>query len=150
MRIAIAGAGAGGRSIAQTLLALSHRVLLIESRKQAYRPEQVPAADWMWADACELSSLEGAGIDGCDVAVATTGDDKVNLVFSYLCKTEFAVPRVIARINDAGNDWLFNASWGVDVGVSAPRTAVAVVESVRLIDEIGGEVATRARLGSRH
>ena len=135
MRIAVAGAGAGGRSIAQNLLGLGHSVLLIESRRSAYRPERVPDADWMWADACELTRLEAAGIEGCDVVIATTGDDKVNLVFSLLCKMEFGVPRVIARVNDASHHWLFNEAWGIDVAVSTPITAVAVVESVRLIDE---------------
>ena len=95
MRIAVAGAGAGGRSIAQNLLGLGHSVLLIESRRSAYRPERVPDADWMWADACELTRLEAAGIEGCDVVIATTGDDKVNLVFSLLCKMEFGVPRTV-------------------------------------------------------
>ena len=34
-----------------------------------------------------------------DVAVAATGDDEDNLVISLLAKQEFAVPRVVARVN---------------------------------------------------
>ena len=57
------------------------------------------AAEWVLADACELASLEEAELATCDVVVAATGDDKVNLVVSLLAKTEFAVPRVVARVN---------------------------------------------------
>jgi trk system potassium uptake protein TrkA len=52
----------------------------------------------------------------------------VNLVVSLLSKTEFAVPRVVARVNRAENEWLFNEEWGVDVSVSKPRLLAALVE----------------------
>ena len=61
----------------------------------------------MLADACELASLEEAGLEDSDVVIAATGDDKVNLVVSLLAKTEFAVRRVVARVNDPRNEWLF-------------------------------------------
>jgi trk system potassium uptake protein len=128
MRVAIAGAGSVGQAIAQKLLASAHKVLLIERHRPSYRPELVPDADWMLADACELGALQAAGADTCDVVIAATGDDKVNLVFSMLCKSEFAVPRVVARVNDPGNQWLFTESWGVDVAVSTPSTLVVAAE----------------------
>ena len=58
MRIGIAGAGAVGRSVAQELLGYGHKVLLIEHNVRHYEPHTVPDADWLLADACELSSLE--------------------------------------------------------------------------------------------
>ena len=58
----------------------------------------------------------------------SSGDDKANLVISLLAKTEFAIPRVVARLNNPKNEWLFNASWGVDVPVSTPRIMTALVE----------------------
>ncbi|OBA90531.1 potassium transporter TrkA [Mycobacteriaceae bacterium 1482268.1] len=128
MRIAIAGAGAIGRSVAMELLAYGHKILLIENNVRHYEPLTVPTADWMLADACELSSLEDAEMHRCDVVIAATGDDKVNLTTSLLAKTEFGVPRVVARVNDARNEWLFNEAWGVDVAVSAPRALVAAIE----------------------
>lgn len=128
MRVAIAGAGAVGRSIAQDLLDFGHKVLLIERRRASYRPSLVPGADWMLADACEIDALRTAGLERCDVVIAATGDDKVNLVFSMLCKTELAVPRVVARINDPGDAWLFTESWGVDVAVSTPGALVTAVD----------------------
>lgn len=128
MRIAIAGAGAVGRSIAQELIENSHQVMLIERDLANVEPSRVEQAEWVHADACELSSLEEAGLETCDVVIAATGDDKVNLVVSLLAKTEFAVPRVVARVNDPRNEWLFNESWGVDVAVSTPRLIAALVE----------------------
>jgi trk system potassium uptake protein TrkA len=88
------------------------------------------------ADACELSSLEEADVASCDVVVAATGDDKVNLVVSLLAKTEFAVPRVVARINRAENEWLFNEQWGVDVSVSKPRVMAALVEEAVTVGDL--------------
>ena len=118
MRVAIAGAGNVGRSIARELIANGHKVLLIEKESAAIKPDSVPGGTWQHADACELQSLEEAGLDTYDVAIAATGDDKSNLVFSLLAKTEFGVPRTVGRVNHPGNEWMFDAQWGVDVSVS--------------------------------
>ncbi|MET0698085.1 MAG: TrkA family potassium uptake protein [Mycobacterium sp.] len=128
MRIAIAGAGNVGRSVAQELLENGHKVLLIEREVRRYEPHTVPEADWLIADACELTALAEAGAETCDVLIAATGDDKANLVVALLAKSEFSVPRVVARINDVRNEWLFSQAWGVDVAVSAPGALVAGVE----------------------
>ncbi|MFI9530128.1 potassium channel family protein [Micromonospora rosaria] len=136
MRIAIAGAGNVGRSIAQELIDNGHQVLLIERQSRMLRPERVPDAEWIRADACELTSLEEANLADCDVVVAATGDDKANLVVSLLAKTEFAVPRVVARVNRAENEWLFTEQWGVDVAVSKPRVMAALVEEAVSVGDL--------------
>jgi trk system potassium uptake protein TrkA len=136
MRIAIAGAGAVGRSIAQELLGSAHEVMLIERDAAHFEPSTVEQAEWVHADACELSSLEDAGIQLCDVVIAATGDDKVNLVVSLLAKTEFAVRRVVARVNDPTNEWLFTDAWGVDVAVSTPRMLAAMVEEAVTVGDL--------------
>jgi trk system potassium uptake protein len=136
MRIAIAGAGAVGRSIARELLANGHKVMLIDKDGGKVRPERIPGADWMQADACELSSLEDAQLEQCEVVIGATGDDKVNLVVSLLAKTEFSVRRVVARINHPANEWLFNESWGVDVAVSTPRVLAALVEEAVSVGDV--------------
>src|SRR5690606_39498477 len=112
MRVVIAGAGNVGRSIAGELIENGHQVLLVDRDVRAIRTDDVPNAEWLLADACELATLEEAEIDGCDVAIAATGDDKVNLVVSLLAKTEFGVPRTVARVNHPKNEWLFNEVWG--------------------------------------
>ncbi len=136
MRIAIAGAGAVGRSIALELVESKHQVMLIERELANIDPESVERAEWVHADACELASLEEAGMEGCDVVIAATGDDKVNLVVSLLAKTEFAVRRVVARVNDPRNEWLFSDNWGVDVAVSTPRLLAALVEEAVAVGDL--------------
>jgi trk system potassium uptake protein len=136
MRVAIAGAGNVGRSVAKELIENGHHVMLIERDTAALRPERVPEAEWVLADACELSSLQEAELNRCDVVVAATGDDKVNLVVSLLSKTEFGVPRVVARVNRAEDEWLFTDQWGVDVAVSKPRMMAALVEEAVTVGDL--------------
>lgn len=128
MRIGIAGAGAVGRSVARELIGDGHRVLLIERNPAHYEPHSVPEAEWLLADACEISTLQECGIEICDVVIAATGDDKSNLATALLAKAEFGVARVVARVNNARNERLFTEGWGIDVAVSTPRAMVAAVE----------------------
>src|SRR5580765_1584614 len=136
MRVAIAGAGAVGRSVAAELLDNGHEVLLIDKDPRAIKADSVPNAEWLLADACELSSLDEAELQRCDVVIASTGDDKANLVISLLAKTEFAVPRTVGRVNHPAKEWLFNESWGVDVSVSTPRIMSALVEEAVSVGDL--------------
>src|SRR6187397_1426737 len=136
MRVAIAGAGAVGRSIAGELLENGHEILLIDKAPTAISVERVPQAEWLLADACEITSLDEAALQRCNVVIAATGDDKVNLVVSLLAKTEYGVPRVVARVNNPKNEWLFNESWGVDVAVSTPRLLTALIEEAVSIGDL--------------
>src|SRR6202453_3797283 len=136
MRIAIAGAGAVGRSIAGELLENGHEVLLIDKDPTSIKVHSVPGAEWLLADACEISALDDASLERCNVVIAATGDDKANLVVSLLAKTEYGVPRVVARVNDPSNEWLFNESWGVDVAVSTPRLLSALVEEAVSVGDL--------------
>ncbi|GEN78738.1 potassium channel family protein [Actinotalea fermentans] len=136
MRVVIAGAGSVGRSIANELLLSGHEVMLVDRSPSAMRVASVAEAEWLLADACELSSLEEARVDECDVVVAATGDDKVNLVVSFLAKTEFGVPRTVARVNNPKNEWMFDEAWGVDVAVSTPRIMTAMVEEAVAIGDL--------------
>ena len=136
MRVAIAGAGAVGRSIAAELIENGHKVLLIDKDPASIHPDRVPEAEWLQADSCEMSSLEEARLDRCDVVIAATGDDKVNLVTSLLAKTEFAVPRTVGRVNHPNNEWLFTEAWGVDVNVSTPRIMSALVEEAVTVGDV--------------
>ena len=128
MKIVIAGAGSVGRSVALELLDHGHEVTLIDKNPDQLRVASVADADWVLADACSPEALADAGIADADVMLSATGDDKANLVISLLAKTEFAVPPVVARLNNPKNEWLFDASWGVDVPVSTPRIMTALVE----------------------
>lgn len=136
MRVAIAGAGKVGRSIARELIASGHHVLLIDRDADLARPGVVEGAETLLADACEISALDEALLSQCQVVVAATGDDKVNLVVSLLAKTEYGVPRVVARVNHPKNEWMFDQSWGVDVAVSTPRMLSALVEEAVSIGDL--------------
>jgi trk system potassium uptake protein len=136
MRVVIAGAGSVGRSIARELLINGHHVLLVDRDPKAIKVSAVPEAEWLLADACEITSLAGAGLADCDVVVAASGDDKVNLVVSLLAKTEYGVPRTVARVNTPSNEWMFDEAWGVDVAVSTPRLMTALVEEAVSIGDL--------------
>lgn len=146
MKVAIAGAGNVGTAIAKDLSANGHDVLIIEKDPDLVEKLRKSLdVTWVAADACEVNSLVLAGMADVDVAVAATGDDEDNLVISLLSKQEFAVPRVVARVNHPDNQWLFNESWGVDVSVSTPQLLTALVEEavsvgslVRLLQFEGG------------
>lgn len=136
MRIAIVGAGNVGRAIAKELLEKEHQVILIEREPAALKTSSVPQAEWVLADACEIAALADIGLDTCQVLIAATGDDKANLVVSLLGKTEYGVPRVVARVNHPKNEWLFNEAWGVDVAVSTPRMLSALVEEAVTVGDL--------------
>jgi trk system potassium uptake protein len=150
MRVVITGAGAVGRHLAADLAIRGHEVTLIEQDPgvlEAVEPE-APDVDLMLGDACEPWVLERAELSSADVVVAATGDDEDNLVTSLLAKTEFAVPRVLARVNHPKNEWLFSPQWGVDQAVSPPHILTAMVEEavtsgdlVRLLRLEGGQVS---------
>jgi trk system potassium uptake protein len=130
VRVAIAGAGNVGQFIAADLLSAGHEVLMLEKDPavvEAARPA-LADAEWFVVDACEVLSLEFAGLRHADVVVAATGDDEDNLVVSLLAKQEFAVPRVVARVNNPKNHGLFTEAWGVDVAVSTPHILRSLVE----------------------
>jgi trk system potassium uptake protein TrkA len=147
MKVAIAGAGNVGTFIAADLKDAGHEVLLIEQDPDLVMRQRANLdVNWFIGDACEFNSLTDAGLATVDVVVAATGDDEDNLVISLLAKQEFAVPRVVARVNHPKNEWLFNEAWGVDVSVSTPHLLTALVEEavsvgslVRLLQFEGGE-----------
>ncbi|HUB68922.1 MAG TPA: TrkA family potassium uptake protein [Acidimicrobiales bacterium] len=128
MKVVIAGGGNVGTYLAADLHSAGHEVLVIEIDPVVAARGAGLGVEWMVRDACEFSALDVAGLAEADVVVAATGDDEDNLVVSLLAKQEFAVPRVVARVNHPKNHWLFNQTWGVDVAVSTPHLLAAIVE----------------------
>ena len=149
MKVVIAGGGNVGRHIAADLVDAGHDVVVIEQAGAVVsRHESNDRFSWLAGDACEPSVLERAGLAEADVVVAATGDDEDNLVVSLLAKQEYAVPKVVARVNHPKNEWMFNETWGVDVSVSTPHLLTALVEEavsvgslVKLLSLEGGEAA---------
>ena len=129
MRIIIAGAGSVGRYMANQLLEAGHEITLIDNDPGVVRKAVGSRGVVVTlGDACELDTLTLANAANADVVAAVTGDDEDNLVISLLAKQEFGVPRVVARVNNPNNEWMFNDMWGVDVSVSTPHLLTALVE----------------------
>src|SRR5919106_3866926 len=129
MRVVVAGAGNVGKYLASDLTERGHDVTVIEQDAEVYQRSKARVdANWIHGDACEPWVLDKADLARADVLVAATGDDEDNLVISLLGKQEFAVPRVVARVNHPKNQWLFDESWGVDISMSPPHILTSLVE----------------------
>jgi trk system potassium uptake protein TrkA len=130
VKVIIAGGGSVGVAIAKDLIDRHHVVTVLEQRSDITERlrKEIPGADIIVCDACEVNSLQIVGMRDADVVIAATGDDEDNLVVSWLAKQEFGVPRVIARVNNSRNEWLFDESWGVDVHVSTPALITSLVD----------------------
>lgn len=136
MKIAVIGAGAVGSSIARELAGNDHDVVVIDQKPEAIGRNDLRGCHWVVGDACDLDVLEDAGLAEAEVVVASTGDDRVNLVVSLMARSEFGVPRTVGRVNNPKNEWLFDASWGVDVAVSTPRLMTALVEEAVEVGDV--------------
>jgi trk system potassium uptake protein TrkA len=131
MKALIVGGGSVGRFIAEQLGSSGHLVTILDndfSVVKQYAATASPGVTWVRGDGCELGALKSVGAADCDVVAAVTGDDEDNLVVSLLAKQEFGVPRVVARVNNPNNEWMFNDMWGVDVSVSTPHLITGLVE----------------------
>jgi trk system potassium uptake protein len=147
MNIVIAGGGSVGRFIAEQLATTGHSISIIDGDADVVsrHHDTIENVTWLKGDACDMDILRHAGLEHADVMASVTGDDEDNLVVSLLAKQEFAVPRVVARVNNPKNEWMFNETWGVDVSVSTPhlitglvQEAVSVGSFVRLLSFEGG------------
>jgi len=139
VKVVITGAGNVGRHLAQDLSEHGHQVTLIEQQTALVaraRDELPDDVSVVLGDGCEPYVLEEANVGEADVIVAATGDDEDNLVTSLLAKQEFAVPRVLARVNHPKNEWMFTEQWGVDAAVSPPHILTALVEEAVSVGDL--------------
>jgi trk system potassium uptake protein TrkA len=120
MFVIIAGGGKTGSQLASQLLSAGHTVKLIEDRPSVLERlhEEIPNEVIFAGDASSPSVLDSAGIRDAQVLAAVTGEDEDNLVITTIARFEFGVPRIIARVNNPKNFWLFTPEMGVDVALS--------------------------------
>jgi trk system potassium uptake protein TrkA len=135
MNVIVVGAGRLGTQFAGVLAGAGNNVTVLDIRQEAL--DKADGRGWVsrvLGDGCEPAVLEEAGVHGTDLLVAATGEDEDNLVISLLAKRQFEVARVVARINEADNAWLFNEHWGVDVDtvslIRLGRAGVSLIETV--------------------
>jgi len=144
-KVLVAGAGLWGAYVADHLIEQGHEVVVVEQDATVARRARASGGRVViTGDACEPSVLDRAGLQTVDTVVAATGDDEDNLVVSLLAKRSYGVPRVVARVNNPKNSWLFTDDWGVDTAVSAPAIMT------RLLDAAVGIQDVVALLRSEH
>jgi trk system potassium uptake protein TrkA len=145
MQIIIVGGGKTGSYLAPILKGDGSSVVVVDNRRKVAERFQANLPDQrvIVGNGTSPEVLERAGVMSADVVIATTGSDEVNLVVSTLAKVEYQVPRVVARVNNPKNSWMFNESMGVDVGINqADLIARSVQEGLDMED-----VFTIMRLG---
>lgn len=168
MKVIIVGGGQVGSYIASLLLKHNHEVKVIENRESVYNKLKVkgelPEGVLVFGSGSDPALLKELGVEKVDVLAAVSNDDEINLVASTLAKMEFAVPRVIARVINPKNAWLYNSGMGVDICVNqAELMAHLIVEEMDLKDmftllKLGKgnysivqmKVATSAKAANKH
>jgi len=120
MKVLIVGGGKVGSHLATLLLAGQHQVAIIEQRPEvlARLQHDLPKARLHMGSGTDPLLLEAAGIQQTDVVAAVTGQDETNIVVATLARFAFNAPRVIARVNNPKNAWMFTAQMGVDVALN--------------------------------
>jgi trk system potassium uptake protein len=143
MSAVVVGGGRGGSYLARDLQSQGYRVTVVDSRPEVVaKLRQEIGGDVICGDGCSPQILEQAGAAKAKLVVALTHDDEDNLVICRLAKHHFHVPRVITRVNNPRNEWLYTKAWGVDVAISQVHLTAKVIE-----EEIGlGELVTLLKL----
>lgn len=129
MKIIIIGGGQVGSYVAKLMLKAGNQVKIIEQRERVIRfvEGEFPANVLVTGDGADPNILEKAGITDADVVAVVTGQDEINLVAATIAKFEFGVERVIARVNNPKNEWLFTAEMGVDVKISQASLLARII-----------------------
>jgi trk system potassium uptake protein TrkA len=143
MLAVIVGGGRGGSYLARDLQSQGYQVKVIDRRPEVVaKLRQEIGGDVVCGDGSSPQVLEQVGAAKADLVVALTHNDEDNLVVCRLAKGHFHVPRVIARVNNPLNEWLYTKAWGVDVAISQVHLTSKVIE-----EEIGlGELITLLKL----
>ena len=130
MNIIIVGGGKVGSYLATLLGNRGYNVRIVESRKAVAQrlEEKLPEGSVVRGMGSSPDVLEEAGVLQADVIIAVTGDDEVNLVVAMLAKMEYGVNRVVARVNNPANAWMFDESMGVDIAVDQADIITKSVE----------------------
>ena len=143
MFVLIVGAGMVGRHLADILIRDNHRVVMIEKNPAvATQVAQETGVRVVAGDGDDPKVLEEAGARGADALFAVTGEDEDNLVACTLAKSEFLIRRVLARVNNPRNEWMFGKDMGVDIAVNQAALMAQLLEEEMTL----GDLVTLLRL----
>jgi trk system potassium uptake protein TrkA len=130
MFVIIAGGGRVGSQLTSLLLQAGYKTRLIENRQTALERIhlEIPTESIFIGDPTLLSTMDEAGLAKADVLAAVLSDDAHNLALSSFAKFHYHVPRVIARINNPRNGWLFTETMGVDVALNQADLIASIIQ----------------------
>ncbi|MEW6240152.1 MAG: potassium channel family protein [Chloroflexota bacterium] len=130
MYVIIIGGGRTGSYLASLLHAQGHEVRLVE-----YRPEvlanvhhELPTEIVYEGDGTDPQVLEAVDVQRANVVAAVNADDADNLVAASLARHQYGVERVIGRVNNPRNAWLFTPEFGVDVALNQADIMSRLIE----------------------
>lgn len=150
MNILVVGGGKVGTNLSSVLSAQGHHVTLVEMNNAIFTKLQrsMPHVRLVFGDGCNPATLGEADVENKDAVVAVTGDDEDNLVISKLAKHEYGVGRVIARVNNLKNEWLFTPKMGVDIAIAHSALLARIIQEelsmgdlVPLLKLEGGQIS---------
>lgn len=141
MKVIVVGGGLVGSTLAERLASDGHDVVLVEQSRALFTElNERLDVQVVCGNGATVPVLEDAGIATCDMLLATTDSDEVNMVVALIGSEVFHVPRVITRLRHAGHEVGFQRI----VGVQAERVAInpehAAVEKILSLMPVPGAV----------
>lgn len=137
MKVIIVGGGQVGCYLASLLIERGHEIKIIEEKETRIEvlKKSLPENVIVRGSGTDPKLLESADIQHTHVLAAVTGSDETNLVIAMLARLEYGVMRVIGRVNNPKNAWLFTPIMGVDAALNqADLMARLVAEEMSMGD----------------
>ena len=130
MYVIIMGGGRTGSHLASLLYAQGHKVRVVEHHAEilASVHHELPTEIIYEGDGTDPEVLEQLDIQNANVLAAVSSDDADNLVAASLARQQYGVRRVIGRVNNPRNAWLFTPEFGVDVALNQADIIARLIE----------------------
>lgn len=133
MRIVIAGGGKVGEVLCQELSLEGNDIVLIE--KNAVRLERIINKNditGLAGNAANYENLMEAGVDDCDIFIAVTHEDEINIIAAIIAK-KMGANYTIARVRNpeyAGHMGFVRDSLGISMMINPELEAAKVISKV--------------------
>ena len=132
MRVLVVGGGRIGSFLADDLESRGHQVTVVEKSadrcRELVRRFEKKKIRVVNGDGNDPGVLREAGARDADALAAATGHDEDNLVAGLLGKREFGIRRIVGRVNNPKNSWLYSESMGFDAAVQPAEIIVGLIE----------------------
>ena len=128
MYIIIAGCGKVGSSVAKEFVDNGHDVVIIDKDKErlellgtGLNALRIVGVEY------DIDILKEAGIDECDLFLALTQNDSINITSCQMAKKIFNVKKVIAKVSDVNKEHIY-ISLGIDY-ISPIKLGIEAIKS---------------------